>query len=52
MAADVTVAGLSPIQVQAVAAKLPEVGGLGKYKTFSHVDVRVRQAGRQATWMG
>lgn len=52
MAADITVAGLTPAQVQAVAAKVSEVGGLGKYASFSHVDVRARINGRQTTWRG
>lgn len=52
LAADIQVAGLTPQQVQAVAAKLLEIGGLGCYERFSHVDVRPRVNGRQALWVG
>lgn len=40
-AADITVAGMSPKQVKAVFERLmPDMGGIGLYKTFVHIDVR------------
>lgn len=47
IAADIWIAGISPSKVYAYADSLG-VGGLGSYKTFTHVDVR---AGR-ARWNG
>lgn len=31
---------------------LPDLGGLGLYKTFVHIDVRPKQLGRLARWPG
>lgn len=40
-AADITVDGVAPDEVHAyLAAKYPNKFGLGKYKTFTHVDTR------------
>lgn len=46
-AADVTVQGMAPSEVAAVAERVG-FGGIGRYKTFTHVDVR---PGR-ARWSG
>lgn len=46
-AADVTVATLTPLAVQAVAAKTKDVGGIGHYSNFTHVDI-----GPKRTWIG
>ena len=41
MAADIKVSGVSPKTVAAYAEKLmPRSGGIGTYKTFTHIDVR------------
>lgn len=41
MAADIKVSGVSPKNVAAYAEKLmPKSGGIGIYKTFTHIDVR------------
>ena len=46
-AADVVVDGISPDQVaDYVDARWPDLGGLGRYRTFTHVDVR----GHRARW--
>ena len=48
-AADITVKGVTPQKVAAAARELlGNTGGVGRYKTFTHVDVR---AGR-ADWVG
>ena len=41
-AADITVQGMTPAQVAAVAEQIPAFahGGIGIYNTFTHVDVR------------
>lgn len=45
MAADIKVNGVTPKKVAAYAEKLlPGTGGIGIYKTFCHVDVRVTKA--------
>ncbi len=51
-AADITVAGLTPQRVQEIAAQIREIGGLGIYATFTHVDIRPHLAGRQESWRG
>ena len=58
-AADIRIGGMAPAEVQAkllgllLAGKLPHLGGLGIYKTFVHVDVRVRKPdGSIARWSG
>ena len=41
MAADIKVGGISPSKVAEYAEKLlPGTGGVGRYSTFTHVDVR------------
>lgn len=45
-AADIQVAGVSPSKVAAAAESIFAKGGLGRYKTFTHVDVR----GYKARW--
>lgn len=45
-AADIRVSGLTPSQVYKVANEVYADGGLGKYDTFTHVDVR----GKRARW--
>lgn len=41
MAADIKVSGISPSKVAAYAEKLlPGTGGVGRYSTFTHMDVR------------
>lgn len=35
-----------------VAGKLPHLGGLGLYQTFTHFDIRPRVSNRLATWAG
>ena len=45
MAADIKVNGVTPKKVAAYAEKLlPGTGGIGIYKSFCHVDVRVTKA--------
>ena len=40
-AADIKVSGVSPIRVAAyVETLMPNTGGIGRYSTFTHVDVR------------
>lgn len=46
-AADVTVKGMAPSEVAAVAERVG-FGGIGRYKTFTHVDVR----STTARWKG
>ena len=44
-AADIKVTGVSPGKVAAYAEKLmPNKGGIGTYKTFTHVDVRATKS--------
>ena len=41
LAADITVSGVPPAKVAAYAETLlPNTGGIGIYKTFTHIDVR------------
>jgi len=52
-AADIKVAGLTPTEVKAaiealIAEGAMKKGGVGLYKTFTHYDVR----GRNARWYG
>lgn len=51
-AADLTIEGLLPSQVQALATRVQEIGGIGHYQTFTHVDIRARIEGHQTTWHG
>jgi uncharacterized protein YcbK (DUF882 family) len=47
-AADIAVKGVSPKDVaNYILDRYPNVGGLGRYKRFTHVDVRI---GRKARW--
>lgn len=49
MAADISVRGISPEKVVAYAETLlPNKGGIGRYDTFVHIDVR----STKARWMG
>lgn len=44
-AADIVIKGASPDDVHAyLTKKYPEALGIGKYKTFTHVDVRKKKA--------
>lgn len=44
-AADIKVKGVTPKQVAAYAEKLlPGTGGIGVYKSFCHIDVRIAKA--------
>lgn len=45
-AADIKVKGVSPKKVANVANKIFKKGGVGRYKTFTHVDVR----GHKVRW--
>lgn len=47
-AADIVVKGVSPAEVYKTADKLVTMGGVGKYDTFTHVDVR----GTKTRWEG
>lgn len=38
--------------VMAVAETMPEIGGVGQYATFVHVDTRARNHGHLTTWDG
>jgi uncharacterized protein YcbK (DUF882 family) len=58
-AADIVIAGVDPYEVYKGvislfrAGKLPHLGGLGSYPTFTHVDVRPRPADNHvAQWYG
>ena len=45
MAADIKVNGVTPKAVAAYAEKLlPKSGGIGIYKTFTHIDVRAQKS--------
>lgn len=46
-AADIRVAGKTPKQVADLIEEMFNPGGLGRYKNFTHVDIR---AGRKARW--
>jgi uncharacterized protein YcbK (DUF882 family) len=48
-AADVHVAGMSPVEVRRVAERIPNIGGIGLYDTWLHIDVR---RGGRTTWDG
>lgn len=39
-AADIVVSGISPLEVFKYADSILKAGGVGKYSTFTHVDVR------------
>lgn len=44
-AADISISGVAPSKVAAYAEKLmPDTGGIGRYSTFTHVDVRISKA--------
>ncbi len=47
-AADITVEGVPPSKVADYAEKINPSGGVGRYKTFTHIDTR----GRKARWHG
>ncbi len=57
-AADLTHASMPPKALHALVlrlwdeGRLPEMGGVGIYPTFVHVDVRPRAAGHLAQWSG
>lgn len=34
------------------AGRMPELGGLGQYPRFTHVDIRTRKRGRLSRWSG
>lgn len=45
MAADIRISGVTPLAVaQYAQALLPSSGGIGVYKTFTHVDVRTAKS--------
>lgn len=46
-AADITIEGLRPADVQRIARRNPLVGGVGYYSTFTHVDT-----GPRRSWKG
>lgn len=44
-AADIHIAGVKPSAVAAFAREImPDFGGVGRYKTFTHIDVREQKA--------
>ena len=47
-ASDIKVQGIAPSKVADYAEKLLANGGVGRYKTFTHIDVR----GTKARWRG
>lgn len=55
-AADIAVEGMEPARVYAVALSMArettEIGGLGLYREWVHVDIRPRVGGRLALWRG
>lgn len=52
-AADFVVTGVDPQQVADYCYTLPELGGVGRYATWTHADVRKRDVdGAQARWEG
>jgi hypothetical protein len=57
-AADIQAKGVAPADVRGVIrklweqGKLPELAGLGAYKTFTHVDIAPKVKGRLRTWNG
>ena len=49
-AADITIPGVSPARVAAAArALMPDWGGVGVYRTFTHIDVREKRADWKGT---
>lgn len=45
LAADIKVSGVAPEQVAAYAETLlPSIGGIGRYKSFTHIDVRAAKS--------
>jgi uncharacterized protein YcbK (DUF882 family) len=57
-AADIQAQGVSPEKLRGIIqnlweqGKLPELAGLGAYKTFTHVDIAPKVKGRLRTWNG
>ena len=57
-AADIQAKGTAPEKVREViralwkSGELPELAGLGSYKTFTHVDIAPKVKGRLRTWNG
>lgn len=49
-AADIQVDGVEPGKVAALAKSIKAVGGVGVYRTWTHVDVRPRVADHIAQW--
>lgn len=49
-ATDIWINGVTPSQIAAFAATLPDVGGIGIYASFAHVDSRRRSGGVIARW--
>lgn len=44
-AADIVVSGVSPLEVYSILdSKYPDKYGIGKYNTFTHIDVRSKKA--------
>jgi uncharacterized protein YcbK (DUF882 family) len=46
-AADIKISGISPSQVYSFANSINKFGGLGKYDTFTHIDVCLSPATRR-----
>lgn len=51
-ASDIHIEGITPRQVAHFACTLGDVGGVGKYPSFTHIDVRDRSGGPVAYWEG
>jgi hypothetical protein len=57
-AADIQAKGIDPEKVREMirelwkGGRLPDLAGLGSYKTFTHVDIAPKVAGRLRTWNG
>ncbi|MDR1509603.1 MAG: transglycosylase SLT domain-containing protein [Synergistaceae bacterium] len=57
-AADIQAKGVAPAELRGIIrnlweqGKLPELAGLGAYKTFTHVDIAPKVKGRLRTWNG
>jgi hypothetical protein len=57
-AADIQAKGIAPEAVRNIIrelwanGKLPDLAGLGSYKTFTHVDIAPKVSGRLRTWTG
>lgn len=56
-AADIQIEGISPTEVYTTVLRLAKaglgIGGLGRYQSFTHIDIRPRKAdGRLAIWTG